>query len=368
MLLHFLEIISLLAITRIKIQAISSRPLIVSGCRSSKLTTTTTFHSMADNSSATCEYDVSIHWFRNGLRFHDNPCLLQASKSSSQMLPLYIIDPDAPFAQTKNRRAGCIRANFILESLVELDLKLKGMNSQLFVVCGRPEEVLPEIVVATKASALFYEREPAEPIRNSDARVLEAIRERLLKQKQQGGGGESSSSKQQDDDDDFHVKGFDTHTLHPMEHYLAYCKGSVAPASYGAFTKIFQANLPAVCQEVETVEVVPALSDNLKRIMEASSLYKSKLGVHDVPSLESLGYDPKDIENRSKGGIDFDGGEDAGVKLLETMMKRTSWVCTFEKPKTSPNSLKVDTTGLSPCKCLFGDITTMVLFFVSLWL
>jgi cryptochrome len=67
-----------------------------------------------------------------------------------------------------------------------------------------------------------------------------------------------------------------------------------------------------------------------------------------LPSLERLGYDPAEIMNRTKSGIDFTGGEDAGLKLLQHMMARAKWVATFEKPKTSPNALTVDTTGLSP--------------------
>ena len=86
---------------------------------------------MSDTSKT---YDIAIHWFRNGLRFHDNPSLLDASKSCRTLIPLVIIDPEYPFCQTADRRAGCIRVNFILESLTELQNKLEMMGSQLMVV------------------------------------------------------------------------------------------------------------------------------------------------------------------------------------------------------------------------------------------
>ena len=75
-----------------------------------------------------------------------------------------------------------------------------------------------------------------------------------------------------------------------------------------------------------------------------------------IPSLTDLGYTSTEqqqedgLKHRGKGGIDFLGGETAGLQLLDTMMQRHHWVATFEKPKTNPNALTVDTTGLSPCK------------------
>lgn len=35
----------------------------------------------------------SIHWFRKGLRLHDNPALLEALKGSSSYRCVYILDP-----------------------------------------------------------------------------------------------------------------------------------------------------------------------------------------------------------------------------------------------------------------------------------
>lgn len=271
---------------------------------------------------------VSIHWFRNGVRLHDNPSLLDACKQSDKLLPLYVIDPEAPFAQTAGRGAGCIRTNFILETIQELDSKLEGMNSKLVVVLGKPEKVIPEIVASMNVSSLYYEREPAAPVREADSNVLEAIRQRL----KEGGDKQECS-----------IEGYDTHTLHPMEHYVSRCKDNVAPSTYGGFTKIFE-RLGPVPAEVEEVKSCPPLPDNVDKLKEAFDCDLS------VPSLERLGYDKEDLKNRDKGGISFKGGEDAGLALLDKMMKRTQWVCTFEKPKTSPNALSVDTTGLSPCK------------------
>ena len=280
-----------------------------------------------DDDDTSPKYPVGIHWFRNGLRLHDNPCLLEATKSCQTLLPLVIIDPDAPFALTQGVKAGCIRAQFLLECHQELHDNMKTMDSQLIVIRGTPAVILPQLVDLVGAQALYYEQESAAPIREADSKVLDAIRQTSIAGKE------------------LQVHGFDTHTLHPIEHYLAKCKGGSAPSTYGGFTKIFESmTVPA---PVETVTKVPKLPEKCMEKIEEQ--YNKDRNIIGIPSLQDLGYDEKDLKNRKRAGIDFDGGEDAGLKLLEQVMKRTQWVVTFEKPKTSPNALKVDTTGLSPC-------------------
>ena len=42
---------------------------------------------------------VSIHWFRKGLRLHDNPALLAALTAAEHVAPIFCIDPT--FANTE---------------------------------------------------------------------------------------------------------------------------------------------------------------------------------------------------------------------------------------------------------------------------
>lgn len=42
------------------------------------------------------------------------------------------------------------------------------------------------------------------------------------------------------------------------------------------------------------------------------------------------------------------GGESEALKRMKEKLSNVSWVCSFEKPKTSPNSLAPSTTLLSP--------------------
>ncbi len=327
------------------------------------------------------EHNVSIHWFRNGLRFHDNRPLHDACTKSNFVLPIYIIDPTSPFCQTGGRRAGVIRANFILESLKYISDKLSlkggdadkdggekkneksGTGSKLLLFVGRPIDVLPQLIQELDVDAIFYEREPATPIKEADSRVLDAIDVNINKDK-----GINSTSKK------CIIHGYDTHTLFPMEEYLSKCTNNVAPSSYGAFTKIFQKlgpvpdELPSIIGTTEEaagnnksdtdVNMVPSLpksySSKIQNLIDNKDLEIQIIDLEqtsNVDILESyLGY--KDVEQRlstrNKGGLSFKGGEDVGLNLLHTMCSRTKWIWKFEKPKTKPNALTVDTTGLSP--------------------
>lgn len=44
----------------------------------------------------------------------------------------------------------------------------------------------------------------------------------------------------------------------------------------------------------------------------------------------------------------FPGGEAQALERLERHLQKPAWIASFEKPKTSPNSLEPSTTVLSP--------------------
>jgi deoxyribodipyrimidine photolyase len=87
----------------------------------------------------------TIHWFRKGLRLHDNPALLEACETAlrgpGRVYPLFIIDPAFCSPET----IGVNRYSFLLESLSDLDSSLRRAGSRLFVARGKPEDLLPKL-------------------------------------------------------------------------------------------------------------------------------------------------------------------------------------------------------------------------------
>merc|ERR1719284_1147051 len=76
----------------------------------------------------------SIHWFRKGLRLHDNPALLEAVKNATTFRCIYIIDPW--FAGATN--VGINKWRFLLQSLEDLDVSLRRLGARLYVIKGQP--------------------------------------------------------------------------------------------------------------------------------------------------------------------------------------------------------------------------------------
>ena len=68
----------------------------------------------------------SIHWFRKGLRLHDNPALLAACENASDVKPIFILDPWF----TTNAKVGVNRWRFLLQTLQNLDQNLQKYNSR----------------------------------------------------------------------------------------------------------------------------------------------------------------------------------------------------------------------------------------------
>lgn len=74
---------------------------------------------------------TAIHWFRKGLRIHDNPGLIAAietvQKNKNYVLrPIYIVNPEL----TQFWRMNANKWRFLQQSLIQLDENLKTLNTR----------------------------------------------------------------------------------------------------------------------------------------------------------------------------------------------------------------------------------------------
>ena len=104
--------------------------------------------------------NTSIVWFKNDLRICDNETLATAVAKSDFIIPVYCFD-DAHFCTTKygTKKTGSLRAQFLLESLIDLNNCLRSIGSGLLIVKGKPEEELLKIASEYKATKLFCKTE-----------------------------------------------------------------------------------------------------------------------------------------------------------------------------------------------------------------
>ncbi|MCY0095238.1 cryptochrome/photolyase family protein [Hoeflea ulvae] len=107
---------------------------------------------------------TAIVWFRNDLRIHDNAALVAASRHAA-VIPLFIREADGPA-----RPLGAARRWWLHHSLAGLSEKLERLGAPLHLISGDPTEVIPELVRATGASAVYWNRryDPAHQSTDAD--------------------------------------------------------------------------------------------------------------------------------------------------------------------------------------------------------
>ncbi|XP_077986104.1 cryptochrome-1-like [Glandiceps talaboti] len=244
----------------------------------------------------------TIHWFRKGLRLHDNPALLSACDNCVEMRPIFILDPW--FVQSG--KVGANRWRFLMQSLQDLDDGLKKLDSRLFVLKGKPSEVLPRVFKEWNITRLTFE---------VDTEPYAVKRDKEIKDISESHGVEVIERV--------------SHTLYDVERLIDANKGK-APLQYRSLQSIISRIGPPAKPK-------PALN---KENMKVDEDHDEKYG---VPSLEDLGIDISTL-----GPSLYPGGEQEALKRMTEHLQNKTWVCNFDKPKSSPISLKPSTTVLSP--------------------
>ncbi|CAL9701957.1 unnamed protein product [Knipowitschia caucasica] len=247
-----------------------------------------------------------IHWFRKGLRLRDNPALIAALRDCKELYPVFVLDP-----LIHNKTIGLNRWRFLIGSLIDLDCSLKKLNSRLFVVRGKPEDALPPLFKKWKVTKLTYEYDTEPYSLRRDETVTKLAKEHNVE-----------------------VVYKVSHTLFDINRIIQSNDGK-PPLTYNRMQAIVSSLSPPK-------KPIPAPTvDDMKNT--SSPLSKDDEEKYGIPTLDELGHDITSISEEL-----FPGGEEEALRRLDEHMKKTQWVCNFEKPQTSPNSLMPSTTVLSP--------------------
>ncbi|XP_017554325.1 cryptochrome-2 [Pygocentrus nattereri] len=263
----------------------------------------------------------SVHWFRKGLRLHDNPALQEALNGADTVRCVYILDPW--FAGSAN--VGVNRWRFLLESLEDLDTCLRKLNSRLFVVRGQPADVFPRLFKEWNVTRLTFEYDPEPYGKDRDGAIIKISQE-------------------------FGVETIvrNSHTLYSPDRIIEMNSNS-PPLTFKRFQAIVnrlelpKKPLPTITQE-QMASCRTQIADN-----------------HDehysVPSLEELGF-------KSQPDVTpvWKGGETEALERLNKHLDRKAWVASFERPRINAHSLFANPTGLSPYLC-FGCLSSRVFYY-----
>jgi deoxyribodipyrimidine photo-lyase len=97
--------------------------------------------------------DLALYIFRRDLRLEDNNGLNAALASSAEVIPAFILDPrqyeDHPFRSH-------FGAQFLHQSLRDLNRSLEGLGSRLFLFKGIAEEVVETLLEGSPIDGVFF--------------------------------------------------------------------------------------------------------------------------------------------------------------------------------------------------------------------
>ena len=118
----------------------------------------------------------ALVWFKTDLRIEDNETLVKAIAQSEKVIPVYCFD-ESHFETSVYgfKKTGSFRAQFLLESLEDLDTKLRVLGSGLRIVMGKPEVEIPKLVQEYKAQKVFAKREVAFEERQTEKKVQDEL-------------------------------------------------------------------------------------------------------------------------------------------------------------------------------------------------
>lgn len=202
---------------------------------------------------------VSIHWFRKGLRLHDNPSLMNAAETSAKLIPLFIIDPWF----LNPSKVGVNRMGFLLENLKCLDDELRKRGSRLYIAKGKPEKVLAAFFKELHVSNLFFESDTEPYAKKRDESVKNLAASLNVK-----------------------VETFCGHTLFDPDKLLKLAPGGKPPLTMTSFLKV-RSKAGEVASPLGTPDKLPEPPSNI--VLKGAEMYESVPTLFDM---KDKGYDP----------------------------------------------------------------------------
>jgi deoxyribodipyrimidine photo-lyase len=233
---------------------------------------------------------TALIWFKTDLRLTDNETLVKAIAQNDQVIPVYCLD-DNHFKTTSFgfKKTGSFRAQFLLESLTDLDKNLRKLGSGLLLVKGKPEEELPKIAQQFNAKKVYAKREVAFEEKHTEDKV----QKELFKLGCQ-------------------FETFSTSTLYHAEDLPFSIKD--IPDVFTNFRK-----------KTEKESTIRSIFDT------PTTISSPEIRAFELPTFEDLGLEENHMDERA--AIQFKGGESEAIKRLKHYFYETKCLSKYKETR-----------------------------------
>lgn len=115
-----------------------------------------------------------VVWFRDDLRLGDNPAFHEAAETGRPLVCIYVEE----VAGKDVRPLGGASRWWLHGSLLELDKSLQENGGRLLLFRGAAEEILPFVVAACQATAIFWNRRYLKAARRIDEDLKDTFKQK----------------------------------------------------------------------------------------------------------------------------------------------------------------------------------------------
>jgi deoxyribodipyrimidine photo-lyase len=122
----------------------------------------------------------TLCWFRRDLRLHDHFALSQAINDGLEVYAVFVFDKII-LDKLKNKKDP--RLTFIMDSLKEMEEKLRSVGSSLIIRYGDPVEEIPKVVEEFKIKALYFNHDYEPYAKKRDSLVEKILRAKTIEVK-----------------------------------------------------------------------------------------------------------------------------------------------------------------------------------------
>jgi len=242
----------------------------------------------------------TICLFRNDLRVHDNEVLVTALRTGDYVLPLYCFDPDH-FKGTWHfnfAKTGVHRAKFLVESVQNLRLNLRKLQTDLLVKKVSPIEGIKNLVeICDKMNHpvgnVIYQKEVTFEEVNVETNIRNFCESKNIKVTEIWGSSLYNKA-------DLPFRG----------------RGSI-PDTYTQFRKDVESK-SRVRPLIQTPASLPSLPEGLE--------------VGEIPSLQSL-VEASDYQADPRSAFPFTGGETSGLERLHYYLWTSDCVAKYKETR-----------------------------------
>jgi deoxyribodipyrimidine photo-lyase len=233
---------------------------------------------------------TGLVWFRNDLRIRDNNSLYQATQACEKVIAVYFLDP-RHFIEDRFgfRKTEKFRAQFLLETLIDLKQALEGNNIDLLVYMDQPENHMGSLCKTYNIESIYLQKEwTAEELD-----VAEAVKQKIPQNISW-------------------IEIYDQFLFHPDDVDIPFSK---IPEVFTVFRKKLEKYVAI------RPEVLPTKMPAENRIQNNTS----------VPTIDKLGLEQPIPQKNT--AFPFDGGATKGLERLHNYFFETKKLGVYKKTR-----------------------------------